>query len=356
MSWFSRKARNRKLGREYVLDVKLRSSKVRATRARMAGVALGVVFAAVLGVFLIWRAGEYALTELVYENKAFALQDIDIQTDGVIAVDQLKRWAGVRSGQNLLALDLARVKRDLEMVPVVQSASVERVLPHTLRVRVVERMPLAQVNIPRLLPNGGIEIAVFHLDPEGCVMLPLEAQQRVKPAADHVEQMPVISGLTGNDIQAGRKVESWQVQAALQLVEAFAQSPMAGLADLKRIDVSCGDVLVVTSSQESEVTFGLADVEPQLKRWQLEQLRRWQLEQRLPPWQLERQKLRWHLENQLCRWHAIFVWGQKIGKAIASLDLAVPSHIPVQWLDASAVPAPAPKTPKANRTTKRNHV
>jgi cell division septal protein FtsQ len=321
MSWFRRKAKNRKLGREYVLDVKLRSSKVRATRLRMAGVALGVVFAAVFGIFLIWRAGEYALSELVYENKAFALQEIDVQTDGVIAVEQLKRWAGVRSGRNLLALDLARVKRDLEMVPVVKSASVERVLPHTLRIRVVEREPLAQVNIPRPLPNGGIEISVFHLDPEGCVMLPLETQQRVGAATDHVEQMPVISGLSGNDIQAGRKVDSPQVQAALKLVEAFEESPMAGLADLKRIDVSCGEVLVVTTGQGGELTFGLAG-----------------------------------LEQQLRRWHEIFAWGQRIGKAVGTLDLAVPKNNPLRWLDASTLPAAATKNLKPVRTNKRKHV
>jgi cell division protein FtsQ len=321
MSWFKRKPRNRKLGREYVLDVKLRSSRMRATRLRMAGVALGVVFAAVLGIFLIWRAGEFALSTLVYENQAFALQDIDIQTDGVIAVEQLKRWAGVRLGQNLLALDLARVKRDLEMVPVVQSASVERVLPHALRIRVAEREPLAQVNIPRPLPNGGIEISVFHLDPEGCVMLPLEAQQKTGAATDYKEQMPVISGLSGNEIQAGRKVDSPQVQAALKLVEAFEQSPMSGLADLKRIDVSCGEVLVVTTGQGAEITFGLNGIEQQLRRW-----------------------------------HSVFAWGQKIGKAILSLDLGVANNIPVRWLDASAVPVAPPKTPKPIRTQKPKHV
>ena len=72
-----------------------------------------------------------------------------MQTDGVISVDQLRRWAGVKPEENLLALDLARVKRDLEMVPLVQSVSVERILPRTLRIRITEREPIAQVNVPR---------------------------------------------------------------------------------------------------------------------------------------------------------------------------------------------------------------
>ena len=51
----------------------------------------------------------------------------DVQTDGVIAPDQLRRWARVKPGENLFALDLARVKRDLELVPLIESVSVERV-------------------------------------------------------------------------------------------------------------------------------------------------------------------------------------------------------------------------------------
>src|SRR6266540_5550445 len=137
--WFSRKLRNRRSGRRYVLDVKLRSDHVRATRMRLGAIALGVLFGTVFGLYVLWRVGEWSLAQLVYKNRSFAIQQIDVQTDGVIALEQLRRWAGVKPGDNLFALDLARVKRDLEMVPVIGSVSVERVLPRTLRIRVTER-------------------------------------------------------------------------------------------------------------------------------------------------------------------------------------------------------------------------
>ena len=105
--------------------------------------------------YLAYRAGEWALNRFVYENKAFAIKEIDVQTDGVIAVDQLHRWAGVRAGENLLALDLARVKRDLEMIPLVQFVSVERILPHTLRICITEREPVAQATVPGRVRAAG---------------------------------------------------------------------------------------------------------------------------------------------------------------------------------------------------------
>src|SRR6187455_3666578 len=143
--WLGRKPKNRRLDRGHVLDVKLRSDQVRASRVRLGALTFGVLFGTVFGFYVLWLAGAWALDKLVYENQAFAIQQIDVQTDGVISTDQLRRWAGVKADENLLALDLARVKRDLELVPLISSVSVERVLPRTLRIRVTEREGVAQV-------------------------------------------------------------------------------------------------------------------------------------------------------------------------------------------------------------------
>lgn len=317
--WFKRKPRNRRLGRDQVLDVKLRSSQVRAARSRVFALTLGVLFVSGFGLYMARRISNWALDELVYENHAFALQELDAQTDGVVSPDQIRRWAGVKPEENLLALDLARVKRDLELVPAVQSASVERILPRTLRIRIVEREPIAQINLLRPRLNSGAELAVYHVDAGGWVMLPLEPHQRAIPPGPLGDQFPVLAGLDTTSVQLGRRIEAPQVHAALHLILAFEQSPMAGLVDLKRLDVSSPEVLVATTGQGSEITFGLADIDQQLRRW-----------------------------------HQIHAQGQKLSKAVATLDLAVTNHIPARWLEASAVPATVPKLPKPSRNRKRH--
>ena len=218
------KLTNRRLGRVRVLDVKLRSSQVRAARARRIIIALGVCFGTVLGLYAVWCLGEFTLNKLVYENKSFAIQQVEVQTDGVISADQLRRWSGVRPGQNLLALDLAHVKRDLEMQAMIESVSVERILPGTLRLRVTEREPVAQVTVPCRAPGGGLDLKTFQIDANGYVMLPLDPRQRAVPPAQADDQLPLILGINASDLQPGRKLDSAQVQAALKWIDAFESS------------------------------------------------------------------------------------------------------------------------------------
>src|SRR5205807_8898501 len=127
--------------------------------------------------YLLYRGGDWALDRLLYKNASFAIQEVDLQTDGILVTEEIRRWAGVSVGQNLLALDLGRVKKNLEVVPFIQSVSVERILPRTLRIRVVEREPIAQINVPRPRPSGLLEPVAYHLDAEGWLMPPLEPNQ-----------------------------------------------------------------------------------------------------------------------------------------------------------------------------------
>jgi cell division septal protein FtsQ len=317
--WFKRRQKNRRLHRVHVLNVKLRSDQVRATRTRLMALTAGILFGTVFGLYLLWRTGEWALDKFVYENSEFAIQRVEVKTDGMIATDQLRRWSGVKLGDNLIALDLSAVKRNLELVSTIGSVSVERILPRTLKINVTERDPVAQVNIPQAGASGGITVSVFQLDADGYVMQPLDPRLCTVPLAQVNSQLPVITGLNVYQLQPGNRVESPQVQAALELVSAFDHSPMAGLVDLRRIDVSLPGVVVVTTGLGGEITFALD-----------------------------------HLEQQLRRWREIYDLGQRMNKTVASLNLAVSNNVPVRWMEAVAVPSSAPRPVNPAHTRRKN--
>src|SRR5439155_91918 len=203
----------------------------------------------------------------------------------------------------------------------IQRVSIERVLPHTLRIRVCEREPIAQISVLRSRSGGGTEPLVFNIDVEAALIPPLDPQWRNPAVAQPTETLPLITGAKVLDVRPGQCVHLPQVTAALDLVLAFERSTMATLLDIKKIDAASPGVLTATTSEGSEVTFGISDFEQQLRRW-----------------------------------YAVQQSGQKYGKAISTLDLAITNHIPAKWLEASLVPPTAPKAPRTPRIRKKQHV
>ncbi|MEY4385317.1 MAG: hypothetical protein RLY20_600, partial [Verrucomicrobiota bacterium] len=100
--------------------------------------------------------------------------------------------------------------------------------------------------------------------------------------------------------------------------QTFGESSMAAVTDIKRVDVSAPEALVVTTGRGGEITFHLQDFERQLLRWR-------------------------EIQDNALRYN----------KAIAALDLAVTNNTPVRFVDASLQPnTPPPKrTAKPARTT-----
>lgn len=274
-------------------------------RVRVATLAASLSLGTIFAVYVAWRCGTWALDHFVYENPAFRIEQIDLTTDGVLATEQLRRWAGVKKHENLFALDLSRVKRDLEMFPCIQLVTVERVLPHTLRIRVFEREPVAHV-------------FNYLVDSSGYVIIPPDASQRANPP-QATEHYPIITGVNSNEVRLGREIESSQVRAALRFISAFEQSPMASLFDIARIDVSQPEVLQVTTVQRNEITFRNTDFEKQLNRWAL-----------------------------------VYDAGLKLTRQIAWLDLSVEANVPLRWMDVASLQLPATKLRKTSPYKKRH--
>jgi len=315
-----KKPKNRRTSeREFLLDVKLRTSQSRAARMRIAGIGLTAIFTLAIVAFVLWRGGHWLLDGLVYKNDAFAIQQIDVQTDGVLTVEAIRNWAMVRTGENLMALDLMRVKRDLELQPAIEFVAVERILPHTLKLSVSEREPIAQTIVTGGRTSGGLTQAIYDFDQDGYTMKPLDPRWRTAPPPAN-ERLPILVGVQAGDVQLGRPAESPQIQAALKLLQEFDHSPMAGIVELQRINVSLPEILEVTTTQGAVVTFSLH-----------------------------------HFDTQLHRWRLIYDQYQKWGKAIASIDLSIANNLPVRWIAASSLPQVMPHALKPPRT-KRKHV
>ena len=150
-------------------------------------------------------------------------------------------------------------------------------------------------------------------------MQPLGAARGGEAPGSPSELLTVISGLDPRELQPGRRIGLPQLQAALRLLVAFQQSPMAGLVDLKSIDISSPEVLLLRTGQANEIVFSPEDVEQQLRRWR-----------------------------------AIFELGQSLSKEIASLDLAVTNSVPVRWQEPGGPPPSPARPPRPLRVLKKH--
>jgi len=296
------KRRNSKSGRKKLLSVKVQSQQARRERLRWLR-SLSALVVAVAGIIAVcWQGGAFALNRLVYENESFSVRQLDYRTDGIISIGQLQKWAGVRAGDNLLRLDLLRIKRDIELAPRVKAASVERFLPDTLQVRVAERVPMAQVWAWQRDGAGvtDYDCVRLQLDETGHVMSPIDGRSVVAPEKQAEWSLPVVSGIDLKKLKSltpGRLAGLPKLRAALGLIGEFRRSPLAGVVDLRVIDLSQPRILRVTTGDGGQVDLSTE-----------------------------------RLARQLNRWARIRAHGQKFGLAIETVDLSVTNNVPVRWM------------------------
>ena len=296
------KRRNSKSGRKKLLSVKVQSQQARRERLRWLR-SLSALVVAVAGIIAVcWQGGAFALNQLVYENESFSVRQLDYRTDGIISIGQLQKWAGVRAGDNLLRLDLLRIKRDIELAPRVKAASVERFLPDTLQVRVAERVPMAQVWAWQRDGAGvtDYDCVRLQLDETGHVMSPIDGRSVVAPEKQAEWSLPVVSGIELKKLKSlapGRPAGLPKLRAALGLIGEFRRSPLAGVVDLRVIDLSQPRILRVTTGDGGQVDLSTE-----------------------------------RLARQLNRWARIRAHGQKFGLAIETVDLSVTNNVPVRWM------------------------
>src|SRR5258706_1673992 len=145
MGFFKANKNARRKEKRQSLSVKTRGNDHRARRVRFVATLFCFSLSLFLLVLLGWKGVAFVMREAIYTNPHLAIDQIDIETDGVLSPEKIREWARVKQGDNLLALDLSRLKRDLELHPLVESAAAEKILPRRLRISITERKPLAVV-------------------------------------------------------------------------------------------------------------------------------------------------------------------------------------------------------------------
>lgn len=168
----------------------------------------------------------------VLELESLSVRIIEVEGCRAVAPETIRKLSGVAEGEPLLRVDLRDVRRKVMRHPVVRDAAVVRQLPHTLRISVRERSPVAVVMGGEfaLVDDEGVVLEVTGVYPEGYPLITGAGQVRepggrmgeVKPALGILAGL-LRSGLVGPEKVSelrldGRKVRVFLVEGGTALV------------------------------------------------------------------------------------------------------------------------------------------
>jgi hypothetical protein len=150
----------------------------------------------------------------------------DVRVEGLQYLDAARvvETAGLREGQDLLGVDLARARQALLLDSRIERAEVRRRLPRGIEMRISERRPVLLVHhgVPWEIDSGGVLLAPLQ---EGVVAdVPLLTGPRFErlPAGTHVGGLQVerglrwIGALSGRELQLAGRVSEIDVGDPLQ--------------------------------------------------------------------------------------------------------------------------------------------
>jgi muconolactone delta-isomerase len=162
---------------------------------------------AVIPLFLYF--GTDALHHWSLTSPYFSVKNVTVTGIGHLTLSVVKARLGLKSSDNLLAINLALFQTRIESHPWVQSASLSRDLPNTLLVEVVERRPSVAI-----IPLGGK--ASYLADDNGVIL---------SDSATRLEKFAVLREITlkqkSQKLKIGQVLTGEQFQTGLAAVKLF---------------------------------------------------------------------------------------------------------------------------------------
>jgi cell division protein FtsQ len=194
-----------------------------------------------LGALLTWKLGAI----LFWENPKYTIQKLEIHIEGAtITAAHVREYMRLGEGTNLFSSNLHTLRADfLRKAPIAKSVKLQRRLPDTLLIDVVERIPLA-----RLGRWGSLAV-----DREGRVFN-LRAGGR---------DYPVITGYAEPGLKPGAQVEQTAMNA-IEIIDLCYRSKLGEQIKISTLDVSEKNFLEMHLTAGEKIKVGWENMDQNL--------------------------------------------------------------------------------------------
>jgi cell division protein FtsQ len=226
---------------------------------------IAIIFGlAITSLFLVGYSVNLALKSFMrtafYQSQDFRIRQIDVKVNGSLTSAEILKWAKVKQGQNILALNLEQVREDLLKIPYISKATVERKMPDALYISIEERQPLALIQ-PKSTKAARLVQNIYYVDVNGIVMKP--------KLGEDIKHLPVITGMKSDFVTEGQRIEHPETLSALNFIRKIEFSNIKAEVDLNQIDVELNGYIVVRTSQNGLIRFRTDYLDQQIKRLEI---------------------------------------------------------------------------------------
>jgi cell division septal protein FtsQ len=204
---------------------------------------LATVAATAAAAAAIVASGYWVLT-----TERFAVVAVEVRGASRVPPQRILEASGIVHGQNLWRIDPERVRARLEEMPEIRRADVVRELPNRVAIVVEERRPFTLVHAARL----------HWLDEDGRV---LGDETRAVNT-----EVPVISGLSEEELVTMRTSPGPRARAAIALIRALLRTGSALASEISEIDMSRPEGPVLYTVDGVEVRLGTEEWDERLAR------------------------------------------------------------------------------------------
>jgi cell division protein FtsQ len=199
-------------------------------------------------VALVLAAGAGGAAHWAATSPRFAVSRIDVRGASRVSVGRILSAAGIPPGANLWTLDTRAVVGRIEAMSEIRRADLVREAPNRLTIVVEERRPFTLVHAGRL----------HWMDEDGRVLG--EETRAVAP------EVPVISGLSEDELVSMRTAPGPKARAAIALIRALLRSGSTLTAEISEIDMSRAEGPVLYTVDGVEVRLGAEEWDERLAR------------------------------------------------------------------------------------------
>ncbi|HZL06127.1 MAG TPA: FtsQ-type POTRA domain-containing protein, partial [Coriobacteriia bacterium] len=217
----------------------------RRTRLRRARLRSAVIIISVVALL----SGAIA----IYRSQVFDIRDVEVLGTDHVSVESVVTRAEVPHGATLLRYPSDAIKERVTVDPWIADATITRDFPHTLRIRVEERVARAIVD------TGAGALVV---DGHGFVI--------AEHAVEETTTLPVVRDTPGLDLKVGRKSTSEVLANALAVIGGMGAELAGRVASLSARSI---DETMLITADKIEILIGPA-TEMEKKRLIVEQILR----------------------------------------------------------------------------------